>query len=218
MLLRTSADGDTMRRFEAFAVGPLGCNCALVWDPDTGTGVVLDPGDEASRIRSRVEALGFRPEMILLTHGHFDHVGAARELQDSWGCPVLLAEADRHLVEALELQTRLFGVRPVPEPRITALPLDGMPFGLKVLPTPGHSQGSVGFFGEMEGGPVVFCGDTLFKGGVGRTDLMGGSWSRLETSIREQLYTLPPETRAVPGHGPETSIGEEIASNPFVRG
>ena len=99
-----------------------------------------------------------------------------------------------------------------------ALPLDGEPFGLKVLPTPGHSQGSVGFFGWMESGPVVFCGDTLFRGGVGRTDLTGGSWKRLETSIREQLYTLPPETRADPGHGPETSIREEIASNPFVRG
>lgn len=206
-----------MLKLETFPVGPISANCVLAWDPAQGKGVVVDPGEEAQRIRTRVEALGFEVEAILLTHGHFDHLGAAKALQDHWRCPVYLHPDDRHLVESLDMQTGMFGMRSVPAPTTTDLMAGDVRFGLKVLHTPGHSAGSCSFLGEGEDGPVLLAGDTLFAGGVGRTDFLGGSWERLEASIRNKLYTLDDRTLVVPGHGGMTTIGEEARTNPFVR-
>ena len=206
-----------MLRFETFPVGPISANCVLVWNPEQGTGVVVDPGEEAGRIRKRVEALGFTVTAVLLTHAHFDHLGAAKELQDLWCSPVFLHPADNYLVESLDMQTGLFGMQSVPAPVTSELHPGDVHHGLKTLHTPGHTPGCCCFLGEFEQGPVVLSGDTLFQGGVGRTDLWGGHWEQLEASIQKELYTLEDDTLVVPGHGPLTTIGEEAENNPFVK-
>ena len=206
-----------MLKLESFPVGPLGCNCTLLWDPVKATGVVADPGGDGARIAQRVKALGFRVTALLHTHAHFDHVGATRELQELWQCPAYLHEADLYLLDALDLQTGLFGMDPVARPETVPLnPGDG-PLGLTTLHTPGHTPGSCCFHGAFEKGGVVLAGDTLFQGGVGRTDLWGGSWDHLEASIRRELYPLPDATLVIPGHGPATTIGAEAAGNPYVQ-
>ena len=206
-----------MLKFETFPVGPLSCNCILVWDPEKGTGVVVDPGDEAGKIRLRVEALGFKVVALLHTHAHFDHVGATQELQEIWNCPAYLHPEDDFLVESLPMQTGLFGMKPVATPTMKPLAHGERHHDLKVLHTPGHSPGGCCFLGSSDKGPLLLAGDTLFQGGVGRTDLFGGHFDLLEASIREQLYTLDNATLVIPGHGPMTTIGEEAENNPFVR-
>lgn len=206
-----------MLSFETFPVGPLSCNCVLVWDSELNTGVVVDPGDEASKIRQRVEALGFKVVALLHTHAHFDHVGATQELQELWGCPAHLHPADTFLVESLSMQTGLFGMKPVPTPLMQPLAEGETHHQLTVIHTPGHSPGGCCFHGESDKGALLLAGDTLFQGGVGRTDLFGGHWDQLEASIRERLYTLDDATLVIPGHGPMTTLGEEAERNPFVR-
>ncbi len=206
-----------MLKLESFAVGALGCNCSLLWDPDTATGVVVDPGGEGARIRDRVEQLGFKVLGLLHTHAHFDHVGATRELQDHWQCPAYLHDADGHLIEHLDMQTGMFGIAAVPRPETVHQEHGERRQGLSVLHTPGHTPGSCCFHGEFERGRVVLAGDTLFAGGIGRTDLWGGSFPQLQDSIRRHLYALDPGTLVIPGHGPATTIGEEAEANPFVR-
>jgi len=203
-------------KLETFAVGPLGCNCTLVWDPARGTGIVADPGGEGPRIARRVAELGFKVTALVHTHAHFDHVGATRELQDLWQCPAHLHEGDRFLIDSLEMQTGVFGMDPIPQPDMTSLHPGDAFLGLATLHTPGHTPGSCSFHGEFEKGGVVLAGDTLFQGGVGRTDLWGGSWEQLETSVLRELFVLPDTTLVIPGHGPFTTIGEEAADNPFV--
>lgn len=206
-----------MLRYETFPVGPIGANCVSAWDPERSTGVVVDPGDEADRIRKRVEVLGFKVTALLQTHAHFDHLGAAKNLQDLWQCPVFLHPADAYLVETLDMQTGLFGMKSVPAPATSELRPGDTHHGLRTLHTPGHTPGSCCFLGEFDQGPVVLSGDTLFQGGVGRTDLLGGQWDQLEASIQRELYTLEERTLVIPGHGPMTTIGEEAKKNPFVR-
>ncbi|MBP1627319.1 MAG: putative metal-binding enzyme [Holophagaceae bacterium] len=206
-----------MLKFESFPAGALGVNCSLVWDPAEAKGVVIDPGGDAARIARRVEELGFQVVELLHTHGHFDHIGATRALQTAWGCPAYLHEADDFLLADLDMQTGLFGMPPVERPEMLPLQAGEIRFGFKVLHTPGHSPGGCCFLGEVEQGPIVFTGDSLFQGGVGRTDLMGGHWEQLEASIRRELFTLDDATIAVPGHGPLTTIGREARSNPYVR-
>ena len=206
-----------MLKLETFPVGPLQCNCSLVWDPSMGTGVVVDPGGEGAKIRSRVEALGFRVTALIHTHAHFDHVGATKELQDHWQCPAHLHTGDAFLIENLDLQTGAFGFPKIPKPETMELQAGDRFEGLGTLHTPGHTPGSCCFHGAFEKGHVLLSGDTLFRGGVGRTDLWGGDWDQLEASIQRELYPLDPATLVIPGHGPATVLGEEAESNPFVR-
>ena len=206
-----------MLSLESFPVGPLGCNCSLLWDPATGQGVVGDPGGDGAKIRKRVETLGFKVTALLHTHAHFDHVGATRELQDLWQCPAHLHGDDTFLIEALSQQTSKYGMPAIPQPEMSDLQAGDHHLTFKTLHTPGHTPGSCCFHGEFTQGKVVLAGDTLFCGGVGRTDLWGGSWVLLEQSIRRELYVLDSATLVIPGHGPATSIGEEAATNPFVR-
>lgn len=206
-----------MLKLESFPVGPLGCNCSLLWNPETGRGVVVDPGGEGAKIRRRVETLGFTVTALLHTHAHFDHVGATRELQEVWQCPAYLHGDDTFLIEALDQQTGMFGMPAVPRPEMAALNAGDRHLDLTTLHTPGHTPGSCCFHGAFERGQVLLAGDTLFRGGVGRTDLWGGSWEHLEESIRRDLYVLDGATLVIPGHGPVTTIGEEASGNPFVR-
>ncbi|MCE1229212.1 MAG: MBL fold metallo-hydrolase [Firmicutes bacterium] len=206
-----------MLTFETTPYGPLSCNCTLVWDDETRTGVVIDPSDEAPRIRQRVEALGFRVTALLHTHAHFDHLGASHALQDLWKIPAYLHPGDDPLVANLAMQTSFFGMKPIPAPIMQPLAPGDRHHGLTVIHTPGHSPGGCCFLGQGAQGPFLVAGDTLFQGGVGRTDLFGGDWDTLEASIRQHLYTLDDATRVLPGHGPMTTIGAEARHNPFVR-
>ena len=209
-----------MLEVEILAVGPLACNCVLLWNAQSKAGVVVDPGDEAERISERVDKLGISIQAILLTHAHFDHVGAAAALQNRWGCQVLIHAEDISLLELLDTQTATYGIQPIQKPNITPMSdlNDDLPLGLKALHTPGHSLGSLTFLADSSKGKVALTGDVLFSKGVGRTDLWGGSWETLENSIRTHLYTLDTDTLVIPGHGPTTTIGAERKRNPYVRG
>ena len=206
-----------MLKLDSFPVGPLGCNCSLLWDVDTGVGIVVDPGGDGQKIRARVEKAGFKVEALLHTHAHFDHVGATKELQDLWQCPAYLHQGDDFLIENLDMQTGGFGFKSIPRPDMRDLNAGDCFEGLTTLHTPGHTPGSCCFHGEFEKGKVVLAGDTLFCGGIGRTDLWGGDFAQLEQSIRSQLYKLDEGALVIPGHGPATTIGAEAEGNPFVR-
>jgi hydroxyacylglutathione hydrolase len=208
---------------DVFPVGPIQANCVLLGDRAAGTLAVIDPGDEAERILDRARASGLEVGMVLHTHGHVDHAAGTADLVRSLGrpVPVGLHRAELELYHMLPVQAAMFGLQAVqpPEPDLwlehgLRLPLGALT--LEVRHTPGHSPGGVSFL--VHGGPqaVVVVGDVLFAGSIGRTDLWGGSLPLLERSIREQLYTLPDATRVICGHGPDTTIGEEKRSNPFV--
>jgi len=202
-------------------VGPVACRCSILACRETGVAAVIDPGGHPDEILVEVAKLGVDVKLVLHTHAHFDHVLGTTQVVAATGAAVLLHVADAALYEHLPTQARAFGFFAAPPPPVTRW-LEGgerLAVGkleLRVLPTPGHTQGSVSYhLASPE--PIVFAGDTLFAGSVGRTDLPGGSFADLERSIREQLYTLPGETRVIPGHGSATSIADERDGNPFVR-
>lgn len=204
---------------ETFPVGPLQCNCTLLGDEEAGEAIVIDPGDEVSRIHRRIENLGLKLKQIFVTHAHIDHVGGALKLKRLTGAPILLNENDLPLLKMMEAQAAWVGV-PTPEVAAPDASLsDGMLVGLErypahVLHTPGHTQGSVCL--HFEPLNMVIAGDTLFAGSIGRTDLPGGNSRQIIESIESRLMALPDETRVLPGHGPATTIGAERNNNPFL--
>ena len=210
----------------SFPVGALGCNCSIVVCPDTKQALVVDPGDEAPRVLEALAALGARAVKIVHTHAHFDHVMGTGEVAARTGADVLLHADDRWLYDNVPMQAQMFGLWrahdvPPPPPTRELTGDEALAFGrreARALHTPGHTPGSLCFFLERAGEtPLVFAGDTLFRRSIGRTDLWGGSHEDITRSIRERLLTLPDATVVVAGHGPDTTIGEERAANPFVR-
>src|SRR6185437_294209 len=205
---------------ETFPVGPLQCNCTILGDEEAGEAIVIDPGDEIGRIEKRLKERGLKLRQILITHAHIDHVGGALKLKRSTGASIFLNENDLPLLRSMAMQTAWLGIAP-PE---TAPPdeslREGQTVGLdsfpaQVLHTPGHTQGSICLhFAPMK---LLVAGDTLFAGSIGRTDLPGGDYPQIIDSIHSKLLVLPDETRVLPGHGPETSIGQERATNPFLQ-
>lgn len=203
--------------YKLVVVGPLDTNCYLVYCDETLDCAVIDPGAEAERIFPLVVELGLKPVIILNTHGHIDHIGANKDVKDKFNVPLCIHSLDSPLLEKIqEFELSFFlGAKESPPADRLLEDKDTIRFGkssLRVVHTPGHTPGSVSFLGDG----IVFSGDTLFFGGVGRTDLPGGSTKDLEKSIREKILTLPPETIVLPGHGPMTSVGEEKESNPFL--
>jgi hydroxyacylglutathione hydrolase len=205
---------------ESFPVGPLHCNCTILGDEVTHEAVVVDPGDNIPEILSRLQKHGLTLRQIVVTHAHIDHVGGAALLKKLTGAPVYLNKRDLGLLSAMEMQAGWLGV-PTPEvmpPDASAD--DGVAVGLASLPgevlhTPGHTPGSICLlFPEQH---LLLAGDTLFAGSIGRTDLPGGDGRQILRSLRDRLLVLPDATRVVPGHGPETTIGEERQSNPFLQ-
>lgn len=206
-----------MLAIDTLTVGPLQENCYLLTDPQTGRAVLVDPGDEAARILNALN--GFTLEAIWLTHAHFDHVGALAHIHRHVPVPVYLHEADRPLLGHAAASAAIFGLT-LEQPHVQTLPLEAggrLRFGpheAECRSTPGHAPGHMAFYFEREG--VVFAGDALFRGSIGRTDLPGGDSAQLLESIRRELLSLPDATRVLPGHGPETSIGQERRTNPFL--
>ncbi len=205
---------------ETFPVGPLHCNCTILGDEATHEAMVVDPGDNIPQILSRLQKHGLTLRQIVVTHAHIDHVGGATQLRKLTGAPVLMNQQDLPLLGMMEMQAGWIGV-PTPEvapPDASAE--DGLAIGLATLPaevlhTPGHTPGSICLLFPAQ--QLLLAGDTLFAGSIGRTDLPGGDGHQILRSLRDRLLVLPDATRVVPGHGPETTIGEERHSNPFLQ-
>lgn len=206
---------------ESFPVGPLGCNCSIVMDPATKRAIVVDPGGDLELVTARLTALGASVEAIAHTHTHIDHVGATAGVQQATGARACIHEADRFLYDLLPVQSAMLGVALPDRAEMEGSLVDGgaIAFGgleMGVLHTPGHTPGSVTFVVSAAGETRVFTGDTLFRRGIGRTDLWGGDPEAILRSLRGKILTLPDDAVVVAGHGPETTIGEERAKNPFL--
>ena len=206
---------------ESLTVGPFQENCYIIGDEGSGTGALVDPGDEAARIALAVEGTNLEIGSIIVTHAHIDHVGAVAPLADEYACPVLMHAEAEPMLAGLPTQAMMMGVRFGRVPAVDRHIEDGEVLGvgalrLRSLYTPGHAPGHLAFHIESEG--VVLSGDALFAGSVGRVDLPGGSMEVLMRSIEERLLALPDDTAVYPGHGPATTIGQERAHNPFLTG
>lgn len=205
--------------FERLVVGPLETNCYVVWEPASSHAAIIDPGADAGRIISELKTRQLLPQAILLTHGHPDHTFAAGELHSTLGIPVLIHEGDLlFLSEALDLVASFYDISEhvpfLPDSQLH----DGQEIFLgatsvRVVHTPGHSPGGVCFMTDAG----VFCGDTVFAGSVGRTDLPGGCFDTLMESVRGKLMTMDDAVRLFPGHGPYTTVGVERRNNPFLQ-
>jgi glyoxylase-like metal-dependent hydrolase (beta-lactamase superfamily II) len=205
---------------ETFPVGALQCNCTIVGDEATCEAIVIDPGDNIPQILALLARYGLTLKQIVVTHAHIDHVGGAVQLKKATGAPVLLNENDLPLLKMMDMQAGWLGVAPpeVAPPDMSAE--EGMVVGIAnhsahVLHTPGHTQGSICLHFAKE--KLLVAGDTLFAGSIGRTDLPGGNSRQILRSIHDRLLPLADETRVIPGHGPQTTIGEERESNPFLQ-
>ena len=210
-------------RFECLVAGPFQVNTWIVGD-DSGSGcLIVDPGqasdDEELELQEAVARLGLTPAAMVNTHAHIDHVAGVHRVRAHWDVPLYLHSGERSWIAQVAQQCALFGFPTIPKPRVDGwvedgqrLELAGLAFEVRHLP--GHSPGGLALVFPGH----VLTGDTLFAGSIGRTDLPGGSFEALERSIRTRLYDLPDETRVHPGHGPETTIGRERRTNPFVRG
>lgn len=195
-------------------------NCYIVMDSETCEGYVIDPGSEPGKIMKAAESAGLECLGVLCTHGHMDHVGAAKKVADRTGAPVFVNRNDSAVLkgEARGLGDRLGSLVVSRPSRVEDLNEgDELGFGEHVIETratPGHTPGSVSFVC----GDRIFCGDLLFQGSVGRTDLKGGSMKELLDSVKNKVFTLPDDTVVLPGHGPATTVAEEKRRNPFLRG
>ncbi len=200
------------------AVGMIGANCYLFVCDETKKAVLIDPGAEGQKLHRWVSEKGVEVDYILITHGHADHIEAVDELRDLLGAKVAIHSADAEmLTDGKKNLSELLGKSLAYKPADILLK-DGdiLTVGkesIKIIATPGHSQGSVCFLTRE----ALFSGDTLFAGSIGRTDFPGGSLEQLLSGVKEKLLILPVETRVLPGHEGETTIGREKASNPYLR-
>jgi hydroxyacylglutathione hydrolase len=202
---------------DRYELGPTGTNCYVVRASRTAPdAVVVDPGADASQLRLELARIGARCAAILVTHSHWDHIGAVADLAEGTGAPVHMAEAEAFVLERPDDVYGALGVRVrpwSPEVRLQGdetLTLAGVE--LETLRVPGHSPGHLAFHADGS----LFSGDVLFAGGVGRVDLPGGDWDALIGSILLLADRFPPETVVYSGHGPPTTLGDELARNPFL--
>ncbi|MFC1576442.1 MBL fold metallo-hydrolase [Candidatus Omnitrophota bacterium] len=197
---RNNGDRNNRNRIERFVVGFLGTNCYLIYGETSKSGFLIDPGLFDKRIKAAIEKNGIRVKSVVNTHGHADHTAGDRKA----GYPVLIHEADKDFVNDLKDNLSFLKDGDI-------IKEDGVE--LKVIHTPGHTPGGI----CLKVGDVLFTGDTLFRDGVGRTDFPYGDEADLMRSIRTRLMTFPDETRVLPGHGPESTIGHEKKNNPFFQ-
>lgn len=205
----------------AFTLGPVQTNAYLIADPQTKEAAVIDPSWDGHLILTEAQKRGWRIGHLWYTHAHFDHIGGAAAIADALNpLPLVALHPADHVLWRAGGGGRMFGlpIDPGPEPSIDFVHGQTLRLGSNIFEvryTPGHTPGHVVFYCAAEN--VCFCGDLIFAHSVGRTDLPGGSWDTLVQSIREQIYSLPERTRLLSGHGPETTVGEEKVSNPFVQ-
>ena len=207
---------------KTFYFNPIRECCYVVWD-ESGECVFIDPGcngeREFKRLRDFVAERGLKPVGILLTHGHFDHILGLEDVSQTWGLDVWVSPDESGQIERTASWCRELGLdfKPFTGVRHDIADGDTITFGqsvLKVISTPGHTEGSVCYYNEKDA--VLFSGDTLFAGSIGRTDHPGGDYDRIIASIKDKLMTLDGEVTVLPGHGTATSIGYERSTNPFI--
>lgn len=203
-------------------VGPLEVNCYILWDGATKDAFVIDPGGDANKIKVLIAKERLKVKYIVLTHGHFDHVGGVVVLKSSLGgARIAIHRDDVGMMSESHEHGVIFGVKTPVQPSPEVLLEDGQELKaggltLKVIHTPGHTGGGVCLYEEKEG--LLFTGDTLFAGSIGRTDLGAGSHKVIMDSIKNKILTLPDAIKVLPGHGPESTIGRERKTNPFITG
>ena len=208
-------------KWKQLPLGPLQTNAYLLIN-DKKECIIFDPGSEGQAFNTYLEENALKPLAVLLTHAHFDHIGAVDAVRNHWKIPVYVHKKEKNWLGDPSLNgSKFFQLGP-----ITAEPADYLiqaeeklvisNFELDILYTPGHSPGSVSFYHESS--KVVFAGDALFAGSIGRTDLPGGNHDQLIQSIHNKLLTLPEETTVLSGHGMTTTIAREMDSNPFLNG
>jgi hydroxyacylglutathione hydrolase len=206
-------------QIETIVVGPFEENCYLVYDKGDKTGVIIDPGAEEEKIIGLIKKKDFAPQAILLTHGHGDHIAAVKPLIEKFAIPLYLGRGDEIMLESASANAlAMFGFQiscPAPDHLVSDQDLvTAGKFVFSVFATPGHTPGGVCYFI----GKYLFCGDTLFSGSIGRTDLPGGNYEELIYSIDKNILTLPDDIICLPGHGPQTTVGKERKGNPFLTG
>jgi glyoxylase-like metal-dependent hydrolase (beta-lactamase superfamily II) len=206
---------------EVLPVGMLQCNCSVFGDELTREAIVIDPGDNVEEILGILERHELHATLIVITHGHIDHVGGAAKLKAITGASVLMNEDDEGVYGQLDMQASWLGMATPRRVEIDGKARDGDTLRLgsadfTVLHTPGHTPGSICLW--LPSKNKVIAGDTLFRNSVGRTDLPGGDFRKILVSIRDKLLTLPEETMVVPGHGDTTTIGREKEFNYFLQG
>ncbi len=205
---------------EILPVGPLRCNCSVIGDEATHEAMVIDPGDDISKIVALLDKHNLKVKQIVITHAHIDHVGGAMKLRALTGAPILLNENDYALLKMLDVQAAWLGMAAPDAVKIdqSLAQGDSLTTGslvATVLHTPGHTEGSICLYFAAE--KKLIAGDTLFAGNIGRTDLPGGSMAKILASLKGKLMELPDETLVVPGHGSLTTIGDERELNPYLQ-
>jgi hydroxyacylglutathione hydrolase len=204
---------------ETFPVGLLQCNCTILGDEASREAIVIDPGYEIPRILAALARHQLTVKQIVVTHAHIDHIASALALKEITGAPIVYSQADLPLVAMMSVQAAWFDLAVPDVAPPDHSPADGETLSVRgidttIVHTPGHTEGSLSVYIPQAG--LLLAGDTLFAGSVGRTDLPGGNHNKMLASIRDRLLPLPAETVVVPGHGPDTTIGEEKLSNPFL--
>lgn len=206
-------------KVECIPVGRLFSNSYLLYDSDQMEGILIDAGDEAESIMNLIELCDVKVRGIYLTHGHFDHVLAVRDLREELGCGFYIHERDAETLSRVPADARYFlgiDVDPPPDPDGWVSDRQILRVGkyrVKIIHTPGHTPGSVCYLADE----VIFTGDTMFAGSIGRVDLPGGSLRDILNSINEKILSLPDHYVIYPGHGPSSTIGVERKLNPFLR-
>src|SRR6202000_408134 len=203
-----------------FPVGPLQCNCSILGDEKTHEAMVIDPGDQIEGILEIVRQEKLTLKQIVITHAHIDHVGGAMKLKAATGAPILMNQNDYVLLKMLDEQATWVAMRSPGEVQIDESANQGRVLKIgeissQVIHTPGHTEGSICVYVPEE--KKLIAGDTLFAGSIGRTDLPGGSMEKIMRSLHTHVLALPDETEVTPGHGPNTTIGEERETNPFLQ-
>jgi hydroxyacylglutathione hydrolase len=205
-----------MPRVEQLSLGPIGTNCYVVRaDLGSAEAAVVDPSGDAADLRLTLARLGTRCTSILVTHGHWDHLVGVADLAEGTGAPVHMPEGERMLLERPGELAPTGSGYPPHTPEVTLVggeTIDAAGIAFEVLSVPGHSPAHLAYFADG----CLFSGDVLFAGSVGRTDIPGADWETLLGSIRMLVDTLPAETVVYPGHGPITTLGDELARNPFL--